>query len=234
MKSFTERHHAYISAMYYKFLKDGTYPNYRQVFIRATQKMAEQRGSRMAQRAIRDGVTELDFAAYRYYGEWEWTPQYLETVKGKKIIEEIDSDKDYGYIIYKCPWADVYHEEGLALDGGADYCLDLDPSIVRGFNPELEYKTTQTLQECDKCIQYQINGKIDQKNVFGEKRPENMKSFDYQCGNVFKTFSDYMIAIYGTEGITLNTKVLERFTSRYGKDMADVLISFLKTDFNVI
>jgi hypothetical protein len=100
---FTERHHAFISATFYKLLKENNYPNYRRAFISATQKMAEQRGSRMAQRAIRDGVKNLDFAAYRHYGEWEWTNEYLESIKGQKLLEEIESDIDYGYTVYTCP-----------------------------------------------------------------------------------------------------------------------------------
>lgn len=231
--NFTEKHHAFISATFYRLLKENNYPNYRRAFISATQKMAEQRGSRMAQRAIRDGVEELDYEAYRSYGEWEWTKEYLDSVKGKKLVEEIESDKDYGYIVYNCPWAEVYREMNLGEDGGLDYCNDLDPSIVRGFNPELEYKTTQTLQNTDKCIQYQINGKINSNNL-GEKNKKNLKGFDYQCGNVFKTYSEYMISIYKYKGLLLIAEVLEEFCMNFGDDMADVLVSYLKTDFNTI
>ena len=231
---FSERHHAFISATFYRLLKEKNYPNYRRAFISATQKMAEQRGSRMAQRAIRDGVENLDYATYRHYGEWEWTSEFLDSVKGERIIQQIDSDTDCGYIVYRCAWADVYHEEGISFDGGVDYCNDLDPSIVRGFNPDLEYRTIQTLQECNQCIQFQVNGKMNENDTFGEKKSKNMRLFDYQCGNVYKTYSDYMIAIYGAEGKVLSAKVLELFADRHGIDMANTLVSFLKTDFNFI
>jgi hypothetical protein len=231
---FTERHHAFISATFYRLLKEGNYKNFRRAFISATQKMAEQRGARMAQRAIRDGIEELDYEAYRHYGEWNWSEAYLDSVKNKKHIDEIHSDTDYAYAVYECPWADIYHEEGIAEDGGVDYCFDLDPSLVRGFNPELEYKTTQTLQTCDTCIQFQVNGKINKNKSLGHGKVENTKGFDYHCGHVYQAYFEYMIAIYGAEGLFLGAKVLECFAKKYGKEMADTIVKHIKTDFNFI
>ncbi|MCD4714861.1 MAG: L-2-amino-thiazoline-4-carboxylic acid hydrolase [Clostridiales bacterium] len=232
--SFNERHHAYISATFYRFLKEMNYPNYQRAFKSAVQKMAEQRGARMAQRAIRDGLEVLDYNVYRHYGEWDWTCDFLDSNKGEKILEVIDSDLDYGYIVYKCPWADVYQELGLALDGGESYCSDLDPSIVRGFNPALEYRTTQTLQTCETCVQYQVNGNTKNGLDLGPRKTSNMKDFDYHCGHVFKTFSEYMTSIYQYKGVLLNTRVLESFCEKFGQEMTAVLISYLKTDFNSV
>jgi len=232
---FNERHHAFISATFYRLLKEQNYPNYQNVFKSATQKMAEQRGARMAQRALRDGVEILDYAVYRHYGEWDWTCDFLDSIQGQKLLEEIDDEVDYGYIVYQCPWADVYHELGLASDGGETYCYDLDPSIVRGFNPALEYKTTQTLQTSDTCIQYQRKGNINSNSLnLGSRKLSNIKDFEYHCGHVFKTYSDFMIAIYQYKGVILNTGVLETFCEKFGQEMADKLVSYLKTDFNLI
>ncbi|EHO80828.1 hypothetical protein [Fusobacterium ulcerans] len=48
MKEFTEKHHAFIAASFYKELV-GTYEKQgEQAFVMATQRYAEQRGSRMA------------------------------------------------------------------------------------------------------------------------------------------------------------------------------------------
>ena len=73
--NFTERQHAFISAAFYRALKkEENAHNYRDAFQLATRIYAEQRGFRMAQRAIRDGKP-LSFPAYRHYKEWAPTPE---------------------------------------------------------------------------------------------------------------------------------------------------------------
>ena len=72
----TERHHAFISACFYKELLHACPGNGEATFVMAAQRYGEQRGSRMAQRAIRDGRV-LDFAAYCAYGEWAYTEEYF-------------------------------------------------------------------------------------------------------------------------------------------------------------
>lgn len=67
--NYTERHHAFLSAAYYRELRDSALPRWSEAFRMATQLYAQQRGSRMAQRALRDGQP-LDFATYRAYSEW--------------------------------------------------------------------------------------------------------------------------------------------------------------------
>ena len=55
MDEFNERVHAYIAARYYEQLTEKFGERGKKAFIHATQYYAEQRGRRMAQRAIRDG-----------------------------------------------------------------------------------------------------------------------------------------------------------------------------------
>ena len=50
-----ERHHAFLAAEYYRVLLERFGARGRAAFVLATQRYGEQRGSRMAQRAIRDG-----------------------------------------------------------------------------------------------------------------------------------------------------------------------------------
>jgi len=230
---FTERHHAFISATFYRLLKEGNYQNFRAVFRMATRRYAEQRGSRMAQRALRDG-RELDYAAYRYYGEWEYTKEYIDSIKDQLLIVAVQKSEDYSYAVYHCPWADVYREMGLQGDGGCDYCSDLDPSIARGFNPHLTFKVRQTLHESDTCIHTQQDAHLEKDGEYGSKVTENIKGFDYHCGHVYKTFSETLRMIYEAQGVILSARVLEIFAEKFGQEMADVLAGYLSTDFNLI
>ena len=67
---FNEMSHAFIAARYYVRLTETFGERGRKAFIHATQYYAEQRGRRMAQRAIRDGAKELTYDVYCQYGEW--------------------------------------------------------------------------------------------------------------------------------------------------------------------
>ncbi len=74
---FNEKTHAFIVASFYKHLTEKHGERGKDIFIKATQKYAEQRGARMAMRAMRDGYP-LDYASYFAYGG---IPQFLPSLK---------------------------------------------------------------------------------------------------------------------------------------------------------
>ena len=229
MTEFTEKHHAFIAACFYDVLTTRFGKRGKKAFIHATIRYAEQRGSRMAQRAIRDG-RELDYATYKEYGEWVNT----QTVKdegcdNRGYIKAYNPD--FIDITTSCPWATQFKEMGMEK-GGTVYCQYLDPSIVRGFNPELTYITDQSLHEHDCCIQRVLNSGLPDGFSVAKKK-EYLVGFDYHCGHNFKTYSQISRAIFGTEGELAANEVLQRFADAYGKDMADVLVKYLDTDFDL-
>jgi hypothetical protein len=67
-----------------------------------------------------------------------------------------------------------------------------------------------------------------------QKHREYLRTFDFHCGHLYKTFSAIVIAIFGTEGQETATQVLGQFAQTYGGDMADVLTRYYSTDFDVI
>jgi len=229
MQNYTERHHAFISATYYRIMKEEGFHDFRAAFRMATQLYAQQRGSRMAQRAIRDG-RELDFAAYRYYGEWEHTPEA--DAELSRPTETTILGDDRRMQIFGCPWSSQYLDMDL-MDGANDYCADLDISIARGFNPYIVYEVEQTMHKNrDFCIHYHRNACNDKD--YGPKDPANVRNFEFHCAHVYKAYSEVMTAIYKSKGIMLNAKVLEAFAEKYGRDMADKLLEYRNHDFNTI
>lgn len=234
MKNFTERHHAFISAMFYKLLIEKFNERGEKAFILATQRYAEQRGSRMAQRAIRDGK-ELDFKTYMEYGEWSFTKETLNEIKSlgiEKQMEVISYSPHYEYNVYACPWSMQYKEMGL-LEGACVYCSHLDNSIARGFNPYLDFKTTQTIHKTTHCNFILKEAEINKDDKL-EKDEKNMKSFEYHCAHIYKTFSEIVTSIFGSQGETIALQVLESFEKEYGKDMSQALLNYKNVDFNLI
>ena len=66
---FTELSHAFIAAKYYVYLKEIFGDRGEAAFLHATRYYGEQRGRRMAQRAIRDGKP-LTYETYDFAAEY--------------------------------------------------------------------------------------------------------------------------------------------------------------------
>ena len=99
---FNERVHAFIAAKYYVRLTEQFGERGKQAFIHATQYYAEQRGRRMAQRAIRDGM-ELTYETYRQYGEWQSTQEMIDAgCANYRTFEQIEPDCIIH--VHRCPW----------------------------------------------------------------------------------------------------------------------------------
>lgn len=148
---FNEMVHATIAACFHVRLTGAFGERGRMAFLHATRCYAEQRGRRMAQRAIRDGVEVLDWGAYLRYGEWENTgdAKRLGCANQKEVLS---LSPDYVIRITSCPWHARFAQLGLT-QAGRDYCRDLDRSIARGFNPDLVFELKCTLHDGPCCVQ---------------------------------------------------------------------------------
>jgi hypothetical protein len=230
MEEFTEKHHAFIAASFYDLLTKNFAERGEAAFVHATQRYAEQRGARMAQRAIRDGQP-LTFETYRAYGEWVNT----QSVKDEGCDNQgyvTSYSPDFVEHVTQCPWATQFKAMGMSK-AGTVYCKHLDNSVVRGFNPYLVYEVPQSMHEHDFCIQIAKNANFKEGKI-PTKNPKYLRTFDYHCGHIYKTFSVITIAIFGAKGQKIAAQVLQRFAETYGQDMADVLIKYYNEDFDVI
>lgn len=230
MKEFTERHHAFIAASFYKELVENYGEKGEKTFVLAVQRYAEQRGSRMAQRAIRDNK-ELTFAVYREYGEWI-SSETLKKEGTVNQVEEVTFSPDYEVKILQCPWAEQFKRMNL-IKAGIIYCTHLDKAIVRGFNPYLVFEVPQIVYEHNCCIQIMKEAYLKKDQEF-IRNNENIRKFDYHCGHCYKTFKEITTAIFKVKGEEIALKVLKDFAGEYGEEMAEILFSYSKVDFNLI
>ncbi len=224
----TERHHAFISACFYRELMDKCPDNGDATFVMATQRYGEQRGSRMAQRAIRDGRT-LDFATYCAYGEWSYTEEYFASGRHMEVISK---SPDYHYCVHTCPWHDQYADMGM-IEAACLYCSHIDLAISRGFNPYLIFEVRSTMHRQGKCDFVLKGAQLEEKGYSVDKSKTQMP-FDYHCGHFYKTFCDIVVSIHGETGRAICKQVADEFSSKYGKLSAEILGSYGSTDFNVL
>ena len=127
---FNEKTHATLIGLFYKHLKAAYGCAGVSCFVKCSQKMAEQRGARMALRALRDGH-QLNFKSYMAYGEW--------TSTFPRRSEEVGVYPDKETRSFLCAWRDTFEEMGL-VECGKVYCKEIDRGIVRGFNPDLTFE----------------------------------------------------------------------------------------------
>ena len=229
MLEYTEYQHAFISAMFYKKLK-GLGDRGIAAFVLATQRYAEQRGSRMAQRAISLGMP-LDFTSYFALGEWDFSEFFKKNIKGDHVTVD-NYGKDYVFNICACAWHEQYKEMEL-IDGAHIYCAHLDVALARGFNPYLDFSVTQTMHVPgnDKCTFV-----LKEANVLGpvKKLSEWVMPFEYHCAHVYHTFREVTESIFCSEGTLIASEVIKEFSEAYGKESADRLIRYKDTNFNVL
>ena len=226
---FNERVHAFIAAKFYTHLTETFGERGRLAFVPATQYYAEQRGRRMAQRAIRDGKA-LTYEVYCQYGEWVNTQEILDQGCGNKS-ELMSLAPDYAVKITACPWHTQFAAMGLT-EAGHEYCKHLDNSICRGFNPYLVYEVPQTLHKSDCCIHIVRDAGLSEASDT-KKKMEYTKPFSYHCAHSYFAYSEVSVSIFGAKGEQIAAAVLADFEAEYGSEMADTLIAYKGTNFNV-
>lgn len=225
---FNEKTHAYLAARYYQQLTDRFGERGKQAFIHATQYYGEQRGRRMAQRAIRDGQP-LTYHTYLCYGEWVNTEE--SKAQGCANQSEVIAwEPDYTLRVTRCPWHEQFREMGMT-EAGSTYCAHLDNSICRGFNPYLVYEVPQTLHTADCCLHI-----VRQAGLVPGERPAKkaayLQPFSYHCAHTYWSYRAVASAVFGPEGEQAALQVYEDFRAQYGQEMAAALLPYRNTDFN--
>lgn len=226
---FNEKVQAYIAARYYVHLTGVFEKRGKAAFILAEQYYAEQRGRRMAQRAIRDGK-ELDYSTYEEYIEWVGTED-MEKEGCASKSEILAVSPDFELKITSCPWYEQFKEMGLS-EAGIVYCSELDKAICRGFNPYLQYEVCCTLHTSDCCLHVVREANLAENEVH-ELRKEYVRNFEYHCAHIYWSFREIIEAVFGEEGERLAEAVLNDIQETYGKTMMENLLKYRKVNFNI-
>ena len=226
---FNEWTHTFIPARFYVRLTEAWGERGRKAFVQGTQRYAEQRGRRMAQRAVRDG-RELTFETYLEYGEWVNTAFSIEK-EVANVDEVISCSPHYVKKITRCAWHSRFKDMGLT-EAGHEYCNHLDIGICRGFNPYLGFDVEKTLHKSDCCIHIMKEANFPEGAAF-QKKMEYVQPFEYHCGHSYWCYQEVTAAIFGAAGEQIGAKVMEDFAQEYGPEMADKLAAYRYENFDV-
>lgn len=226
--AFTEESQTFLIAAYYRELKETFGDRGTAAFVHAVRQYGIQRGSRMAQRAIRDGQP-LDYVTFCRYGEWEPSREILQAGKGSRT-EIAQMSPDYELHVLSCPWYQAF-EKYHALEAGALYCGNLDEAINQGFNGAIPFRTVQTKHTAEFCI-FEVRDAGITVQTDLSHRPGVVRGFDYHCAHVFAAFGGVCRGIFGEDaGRALMQRVLDAFGSEFGAEMAEELEKMAEQDF---
>ena len=214
-----EYHHAWVVSEFYRLLLERKGEAGRRVFRQAAQTYGEQRGKRMAMRAMADG-RPLGFLEYFAYGEYGSTDAFFtEDMWGEDgVVHEK---------VTRCPWADLFARRGMK-DCGDEYCREIDRAIVRGFDPELELETAST-QHYGGCCRFYFRqpgipaDTLERAEALTAGRTDLVMPLSYHCAHVFHVFSATARGAFGAEGEEMAALVLDSFGREYGPEMREAL-----------
>jgi len=228
----TARSQAYLFGLIAKAIIDTFGEAGTEVIARGVTRYGEQRGGRMAQRTAADGL-ESTALNYVLYGEWSAEPGEMDVAIPAK-------NPDIQYWIKKCPWHDVWTEQGLLEKYGYLYCKYVDVALARGYNPELQFDIlTNRGQGNAVCDMRLRNANVTEAEdaefaVRAQKLGNKAKMpWDYHCAHLFKTLWESVAAAFGSAGVIAIQGALLEFETVQGREASTALLALMETDFNV-
>ena len=206
--------HAVLVALLAKHAIEACGEAGREAFLKGITRMAYERGTRMAARAILDGE-RLTAAAFQVYGEWRPQPGEMEAV----LVAEPSGAVT---IVRDCPWNNSWKKHGL-LAYGKLYCEVVDDALARGFHPELRCNVPCTLSHGAECCRFEWNASFseEEERSIAKKKAElgerAVKGFDYHIGHVLHSVGGEMMAQLGDAGAIATKRAETEFAALFGQ-----------------
>lgn len=224
-------HHANLFALIYKAAQDMYGEKGAKAADEGTKLYGQQRGNRMAQRAVKDGAP-LTMESYLLYGEWV-------DKNGHSQNRTAATEPVYCMECVVCGWCEAWKNAGL-LEWGKNYCTYVDKNLVKGFNPELVLDIHSVLSQGGEVCAFQWNGfaMSDPEGYSAKKAAlgdRTIKDFLYHTGHLLNAMIQAIAKELGTDAAeNIKEKALADYTVMYGKEMTDAVVKESQQDFTVV
>lgn len=193
-----------------------------------------ERGGRMRQRAIRDGLP-LDMSTYLLYREYPVDPADFEGP------EEHLPTGDFHSTPTRCPWSGKWRELGLTRYCGV-YCRHVDHALAESFAPGCLLESTGNLTDgdahCDlwfRGVNIQDPAVQEKMRTFGPriKASNAIKGWDYQLAHTYVSLGRTFSAHYPAEEVAeLMRAAVAAFEGEYGAGSARDFLALTYLDFD--
>lgn len=232
--NFSAKHHALLFTCISKSVimltgaEDGV-----PIIRKAVRKYGEQRGLRMALRALRNGH-RLTMDNYLAYGEWELPRGEMKL----RFAEKVPHARVH---ILKCPWNDVWAKNNL-LEYGMHFCKEIDAALVRGFNPDLEIdiKSIQThgADYCDFIYKEANLSAFKMLCLAYKKKIKPGKNaimpWEYHAGHLLKTMGEVIRNELKNDSVEIMESAIEKFRDYASEQHITKLKKYQSTNFEII
>ncbi len=229
---FTSRHHAMLFGWIAREVVQQAGQDKGERAIRqGVRRYGEQRGRRMALRALADGHA-LDMRSFMLYGEWR-------DRGGDSHKQEMTDTTPHAKVqIHSCSWNTTWEEESL-IPYGRLYCLEVDEALVRGFNSELKIEVNGALSGGAPCCEFvfhqadltpdNLQWMEKQRSDLGDKA---VMPWAYHLGHLYKTLGEVVHAELGRLGERSMKMALDEFGKRFGDEAAEIVVSYSDVNFD--
>lgn len=223
----TERMHAHLAAYYYREIIRAGFSTAKELFLKCVERYGNERGERMARRAVRDGKP-LTYSTYAQYREWNASTS---SIAGNtfNLSECTEVSPDYTVHYTRCPWALAFQELN-ETECAVLYCSAIDRAVIHGFNPDLAFRVTGCLAADPECVQTWVDAGVTLP--FAAPNPSDQKDWGYHCAHLCRTFATVLKEADSEKGEAAEEKVLKLFEERFGKEAARTVLSYQGTPFS--
>jgi len=196
-------------------------PGGREAVREAVRVYGNERGARMAQRALQDGLP-LNAENFLLYGEW-FHPESQMVLEGCEPEVHLQNRS--------CPWFEAWKAEGM-LAQGRHYCEVVDAALADGFSPGMvmetvAYQSDPNSDTCDFIFRGQSMDTQAQERLTRNKQLLAMdakKDWNFHTYHLLASFRRTLGEILGVHveaGIT--KRALESYEARFGRDALEHL-----------
>ena len=224
-------HHANLFALIYKAAVDFYGEKGAAAADEGTKLYGQQRGSRMAQRAVKDGAP-LTMESYLLYGEWADKNGHSKSyVSATQPVYCTNSTV--------CGWCEAWKSAGL-LEYGKNYCTYVDKNLVKGFNPQLKLDINSVLSQGGETCAFQWNGfALTDPDGYNAKKAalgdRTIKDFLYHTGHLLSAMKQAIAVELGNERAErIASKAMVDYADLYGADFAQAVLEESTQDFTVV
>ena len=225
------RAHAYLFGVIAREVIDAFEEPGMEAIAQGVIRYGQQRGKRMAERTRADGFepSELNYVAY---GEWSAEPGEMDfTIPAKK--------PDIQLYIQKCPWCEVWQENGLLEKYGYLYCKYVDVAIAQGYNPSIQFDVLECRglggAVCDMRLRNSKATPQAEVELASRIRDLSNKAkmpWDYHCAHLFKVLWEEVSASFGFAGLMAMQNALIAFNAVYGSAAGNAVLALMKVNFD--
>jgi hypothetical protein len=226
------QHHAVLFGTIAKPVVES-YPDAAEKILRnAVILYGNQRGQRMRQRAIADGLP-ICTGVYQLYREY--------VIKAGEFRSEKtwNDDGDLLDRAWKCPWSTAWREHDLSRYAGV-YCRHIDAALGRGFGDNIIIEGVHNMTDGAEQCEIWFRGEKSQDALFQNKLDElkkgepqrKQKPWEYHLAHIYSACRAILTESLGSlEAENVLQKAVLHFESLFGKGSSEQFLKLTSLDF---